>query len=186
MIIALYMSSPVGLSRRGCSNVSSFAHIFLLESGLYATDINFANTPTSLSISIKLANPPSRGKALLVFGWHLAGQEESQPLKRFSLGVSPVSGNWASFDCVQLRLLTAFAERAPESRDLVNWATEHFPAPVLVYPHLRTVSHSSPREMVTPEILGGFSLWQQLECVWEVGGRGSLSCEALRGEFFST
>lgn len=164
----------------------SFAHIFLLESGLYTTDLNFANAPTFLSISVKLANPPSRGKTLLVFGWHLAGQEESQSLKRFSQGVSPVSGNWASFDSIQLRLLTAFAEGAPESRDLVDSATAHFPAPVVVSPTSGLCPTAPPEKWVTPEILGGFSLGQQLECVWEMGGRGSSSCGALRGDFFST
>ena len=182
MTIALLCAKSCGSFPQELQCVEFCTHFSV--SGLYATDLNFANTPTSLSIRKTGKSALWGKKTLLAFGWHLAGQEESQPLKRFSQGVPPVSGNWASLDCVQLRPLTAFAERAPKSRDLVDWAACcALSRACSFFPHLGTVFHSSPREMATPEIPGGFSSGKRLECRWEVGGRGS-SSDALCGEFF--
>ena len=96
------------------------------------------------------------------------GGEESQPLKRLRKGVSPVSGNWASFDCVQLRPLPV---------DGRSGLLRTFPRLVTFPPG--TVSHGSPRVVVAPEILGGFSSGQQL--AWSVAGSwGTEGLQAVR------
>ena len=142
------MPSPVGLSRRG-SNVSSFAHIFLLV--VCMLQIQISQTPPHLFPFVKLANPPS-GEKKNPIGLRVAlgRPRRITALKRFSQGVPPVSGNWASLDCVQLRPLTAFAERAPKSRDLVDWAAAHFPAPVLFSPPPRNCVPQLPQRNGDP------------------------------------
>ena len=148
MTIALLCAKSCGSFPQGLQCVEFCTHFSV--SGLYATDPNFANTPTSLSIR-KTGKSALWGKKNPIgLRVALGRPRRITALKRFSQGVPPVSGNWASLDCVQLRPLTAFAERAPKSRDLVDWAAAHFPAPVLFSPPPRNCVPQLPQRNGDP------------------------------------